>query len=369
MQSRKHIVIDARIRRSSTGRPIDELVKHLQDIDHDNQYTILVQPDDDWQMHSPNFKTLPCPFPQFSINLLHELQFAWKLYRLRPDLVHFGMTQQPLLYFGNIVTYTHDLTMLYHVRRGNTPAIVYWLKMRLYRFLLWWGHRKSKKIITFANKTADEIARLHPFAKKKLVVAYQAPGVAGNIRPKKPKLELGEYIMYQGTAFPHKNLPKLIEAFDTVHEHYPGLNLVFVGKTEKHYLELAEEAKKHPSAKNIIFTGFLPDPESRWVFENAKLYVTPTLMEGIGLTPLEAMDSGTPVLSSNTSVMPEVYGEGALYFDPHDARDIAQKIISVLADDGLRKRLARKGIQQVKKYSWDKFTKANAAVYRSLLAD
>src|SRR5688572_15168850 len=104
MSERKHIVIDARIRRASTGRPLDRLVEHLQDIDAYHRYTILVQPDDPWKMRSPNFHTLPCPFPQFSFNPLHELRFAWQLYRIKPDLVHFGMTQQPLLYFGNIVT-------------------------------------------------------------------------------------------------------------------------------------------------------------------------------------------------------------------------------------------------------------------------
>jgi glycosyltransferase involved in cell wall biosynthesis len=363
----KHIVIDARVRRSSTGRPIDELVNHLQDIDHQNRYTILVQPDDDWKMRSPNFTTLPCPFPQFSLNPLHELRFAWLLYRLKPDLVHFGMTQQPLLYFGNIVTYTHDLTMLYHVRRGGTAAVVYWLKMILYRFQMWWAHRKSKKIITFANMTARDIAKLHPFTKDKLAVTYEAAGVAADLVPQKPKHDFGEYIMYQGTAFPHKNLTKLIEAFDIVHEHYPKLNLVLVGKTEKHYVELAEEAKKHASSANIIFAGFLPDPQSKWTFEHAKLYVTPSLMEGAGLTPLEAMASGTPVVSSNASMMPEFYGQGALYCNPYDAQDIAAKISMVLDDAQLRKDLIAKGAQQVKKYSWAKMAQETLAVYQDLL--
>lgn len=363
----KHIVIDARIRRSSTGRPLNELVNHLQKYDHKNRYTILVQPDDDWQMNSPNFSALPCPFPQFSLNPLHELRFAWRLYRLRPDLVHFGMTQQPLLYFGNIVTYTHDLTMLYHVRRGKTSALTYWLKMSLYRFQMWWAHRKSTRIITFANVTANEIAEMHPFTQSKLAVVYQAPGVSRDLKPQKPSRDFGEYIMYQGTAFPHKNLPMLLRAFDLVHERYPKLNLVLVGKPEKHYASLQEAARRHPSAEHIIFAGFLPDAESRWTFEHARLYVTPTLMEGIGLTPLEAMDSGTPVVSSSASVMPEIYGEGALYCDPHNAKDIADKICMILDDDKLRKELIARGSAQVKKYSWDKMAQETLDIYKSLL--
>lgn len=363
-----HIVIDARIRRSSTGRPLHELVEYLQKFDHTNHYTVLVQPDDEWQMRASNFTTLPCPFPQFSVNPLHELRFARLLYSLKPDLVHFGMTQQPLLYFGNIVTYTHDLTMLYHVRRGSTPLPIYWLKMRLYRFLLWWGHRKSKKIITFAKITAEEIAKLHPFTKDKLVVIYEAPGSAiVDAKPLKPKRDFGTYIIYQGTAFPHKNLPKLVEAFDILHEKYPKLHLVLAGKTEKHYEELAREVKKHPSAKNIIFTGFLLDAESRWAFEHARLFVTPTLLEGAGLNPLEAMACGTAVVASNASVVPEYNGTGAIYFDPHNAADIAAKIGHILDDEAFRKALIAKGLKWVTRYSWDKFAKENLAVYKSLL--
>jgi len=365
----KHIVIDARIRRSSTGRPLNELVNHLQDIDHENRYTILVQPDDDWQMHSPAFSTLPCPFPQFSFNPLNELRFAWQLYRLKPDLVHFGMTQQPLLYFGNIVTYTHDLTMLHHVRRGSTPLPIYWFKMCLYRFLVWWGHRKSKRIITFANTTAKEIAKLQPFTKSKLVVTYEAPGSMQHLTAKKPSRDYGEYVMYLGTAFPHKNLPMLIDAFDIVHATHPKVNLVTVGKKphEKHYEELEENIKHHPSRNNIFVLGFLPDEETKWFYQHCQLYVTPTLIEGAGLTPLEAMSNGAPVVSSNTSVMPELYGKGALYCDPHDASDIAKKICMVLDDERLRNDLIAKGAAQVKKYSWEKMAKETLEVYRSIL--
>lgn len=364
----KHIVIDARIRRSSTGRPLHELVTYLQQIDHNNRYTILVQPNDDWKMSAPNFTTLPCPYPQFSLNPLNELRFALMLYRLKPDLVHFGMTQQPLLYFGNIVTYTHDLTMLFHVRKKSTANGPYWLRIMLYRFLLWWGHRKSKKIITFAKKTAQEIAALHPFTKDRLVVIYEAPGSGiTDSQPVKPKQDFGTYIMYQGTAFPHKNLPALLDAFDILHQQYPKLNLVFSGPQNEHYELLKADAKKHPSFKNMIFAGFLPDAESKWAFQHARLFVTPTLIEGAGLNPLEAMANGTPVVSSNTSVMPEMYGKGAIYFDPYNTKDIAHKISMVLDDPKLRKDLITHGAAQVKKFSWEKFAKENLAVYKQLL--
>src|SRR3989344_5241955 len=100
----KHIVIDNRISRASTGRYSDRLVEHLQAIDQINHYTILIQSSDTWQPTAPNFTTQTCDYDQFSFNPLQQIGFARQLYKLRPDLVHFPMNQQPILYFGDVVT-------------------------------------------------------------------------------------------------------------------------------------------------------------------------------------------------------------------------------------------------------------------------
>jgi glycosyltransferase involved in cell wall biosynthesis len=367
MTERKHIVIDARIRRSSTGRYVDQLVEHLQDIDTYHRYTILVAPDDAWKMKAKNFHPLPCPFPQFSWNPLHEIRFAWQLYRLKPDLVHFSMAQQPLLYFGKIVTTTHDLTMFQFVRRGSTPRPIFWLKMRFYHFLVWWSHHKSGRIIVPTNTTAKEVADFHPFTKKKLVVTYEAVGIPENIRPQQPKGITGDFILYLGTAFPHKNLLRLVEAFDVVQAKHPDLKLVLVGKKEKHYQALEQAIRNHSSAKNIIITGFLPDAEARWAYRHCSVFVQPSLAEGWGLPALEAMANGAPVVSSNASVMPEVYGDAAHYCNPHDPRDIARKIEDVLGNKKLRQQLIETGKQQVKKYSWKQMAQETLTAYKALI--
>jgi glycosyltransferase involved in cell wall biosynthesis len=363
-----HIVIDARIRRASTGRPIHWLIEHLQDIDHTNRYTILVQPDDDWQMHSPTFTTLPCPYPQFSLNPLHQLGFAWQLYRLKPSLVHFTMTQQPLLYFGKIVTMTHDTTMYHFVRQGTTPPVVYHAKMALYKFLVWWSHRKSDRIIVPARTVAEEFIALQPFTEKKMVVTYEAVGVPPNVKSQQPAGIDGDFITYVGTAFPHKNLEKLVEAFDILHTQHPKLQLVLVGKTEKHYEELAEKITQHPSASHIILTGFVSDGELRWILEHCKAYVFPSLSEGFGLPPLDAMTYNAPVVSSNASVMPEIYGDAAHYCNAHDAADIAAKVNDVLRDPRLRQQLIANGKKQIKKYSWQTMAEQTLDVYQDVLA-
>jgi glycosyltransferase involved in cell wall biosynthesis len=365
----RHIVIDARIRRASTGRYIARLLDHLQKIDTFHKYTVLLDPKDDWKPTAPNFHALPCPFPQFSFNPFYELRFAWRLYRLKPDLVHFGMTQQPLLYFGNIVTTTHDLTMLRFVRRGTTSVPVYKLKMGLYRFLLRWCHAKSKRIIVPTEWVAQDVAAFQPSTKRKLVVTYESGELPKTEPAKRPKLiNAGDtFIMYLGTAFPHKNLVKLVKAFDILHQDRPGLKLVLVGKKEKHYEELEQEVLGHPSARNIIITGFLPDEEAKWLYEHCQVYVFPSLSEGFGLPALEAMGYGAPVVSSSATCLPELYGGAAHYFNPRSAKDIAGKIGDVLADKKLRKNLVANGTQQIKKYSWHKMAEETLVIYKDLL--
>lgn len=365
----KHIVIDGRIRRSSTGRPIDRLVEYLQDIDDVHRYTILVQPDDSWKMHAKNFHTVPCDFAQFSLNPLEQLRFTRQLRQLRPDLMHFTMTQQPLPYFGRIVTMTHDLTMLRFIRRGNTPVVIYKLKLGLYRFLMWQSHRKSKRIIVPTKTVAKELARYQPFTKSKTQVIYEACELPTTGPSTKPKEVDGDFIMYVGTAFPHKNLPKLIEAFDILHSERPNLKLVLVGKTEKHYLELQEWVATHPSRKNIIFTGFVPDSSLKWLYTHCNAYVFASLSEGWGLPPLEAMGYGAPVVSSKASVMPEVLGDAAYYFDATKPKDIANKVGDVLSDSKLREKLIGLGHEQVKKYSWHKMAEETLLVYKEVLGE
>lgn len=371
MKKPHHFVIDARIRRTSTGRYVDRLIEHLQNIDNFHRYTILLEPDDPWRPKAKNFKSLPCPYPQFSLNPLHQIGFAWQVYRLKPDMMHFSMTQQPLLYFGNIVTTTHDTTMYHFVRQGDTPLPIYKIKMGLYKFLVWWSHLKSKRIIVPTRTVAEEFIKLQPSIKDKIDVTYEAsepPLKVKAVRP--PQVPAGsQFIMYVGTAFPHKNLALLIDALPGVIKNNPKIKLVLAGKTEKHYKELQEYAASSPASDHVIFTGFVPDESLKWLFENTQAYVFASLSEGFGLPPLEAMQHGAPLVCSRASVMPEVNGKAAHYFDPTSCKDCADKINDVLGDKKLRDQLIKSGREQVKKYSWRKMAEETLTVYKSTVKE
>lgn len=366
----KHIVIDARIRQASTGRYVARLLDHLQQLDTENRYTVLLKPGDPWQPSAQNFRSLECRYAQFSLNPLEQLGFAWQLYRLKPDLVHFTMTQQPLPYFGNIVTTTHDLTMFRFVRRGSTPLPIYTFKMAAYKFLVRWSHKKSKKIIVPTNFVRNDLAAFQPSIKDRVVVTYEASEPMHADRAAQPSV-IGaddQFIMYLGTAFPHKNLYKLVEAFEILKQTHPYLKLVLVGKKEIHYQELEQYAQKQPHAKDIFITGFLPDEEARWLYEHCRVYVFPSLSEGFGLPGLEAIAHGAVVAASDASCLPEVYGPAAHYFDATNPADIAAKVSEVMTDTAVRQQLADAGQAQLAKYSWHHMAEETLDVYKEALA-
>lgn len=364
----KHIVIDARIRRTSgVGRYCDRLLQHLQTVPSDHRFTILLHPDDPWRPRSENFTVVPCPFPQFSFNPLHDLKFAYLLRSLQPDLVHFTMTQQPLTYRGKTVTTTHDLTMLRFIRRGKTPSPVFWIKKLGYRLLFYVGNQKASQIIVPTTFVAEDLALLYPFAKDKTTVTYEAsePPLSG--KAEQPEGLKKSFIMHVGSPFPHKNIRHLVEAFEELLVKYPNLTLVLAGKKEFYFNELEEWAKQRPSYSSIRFTGFIDDSELKWLYENAEVYVMPSLSEGFGLPGLEAMAHGCPLVSSNATCLPEVFGKAAHYFDPYSLPATTAAIEDVLADPALKKKLAANGRKQVLKYSWQTMAEQTHDVYIAAL--
>lgn len=362
-----NIVIDARIRRSSTGRYTDRLLEHLQAAKSDHRFTILLQPDDPWRPRAENFEVVACPFPQFSINPLNELRFTYLLNSLKPDLVHFTMTQQPLFYRGKSITTTHDLTMLRFIRAGRTPKPIFWLKRLGYRLIFYVVHKKTNAVIVPTKFVSEDLSQHLPFTADKITVTYEAsePPVSDEASP--PSGIQKPFIMHVGSPFPHKNIQHLIKAFEQVRQQNPDLTLVLAGKKEFYFEELEKWAKKRPSYESIHFTGFVEDSELKWLYENAEAYVLPSLSEGFGLPGLESMAHDCPLISSNATCMPEVYGDAAVYFDPLDINDMAQAIQKVIGDKKLRKDLIAKGHEQVQKYSWQKMAQQTLRVYNNLL--
>lgn len=173
--------------------------------------------------------------------------------------------------------------------------------------------------------------------------------------------------MHVGSPFPHKNIERLVEAFAILKQAHPKLQLVLAGKKEHYFEQLQKWASDKEHFADIVFTGFIPDEELKWLYQNAEAYVLPSLSEGFGLPGLEAMAHGCPVVSSNATCLPEVYGDAAHYFDPEDTDDIATKVAHVISDENKRKDLIQKGYIQLKKYSWKRMAEQTLEVYNNVL--
>ncbi len=346
---------------------MDRLLQHLQVLDTKNHYTLLLRPDDDWQPTASNFTTLICRYRQFSFNLLDQITFARYLKKLKPDLVHFGMApQEPLFYGGKRVTTLHDLTMLRFARAGSLPRWLHFIRMIGYRILLRLSLRKATRIIVPTEFVKQDVINYLPMISRNVVTTLEASEPPLEADAVKPEQVSDSFILYVGSAFPHKNLPFLVDSLPEI-VGQPDLKLVMAGKKEYYYRKLDKYIGTKSYSNRIITPGFVTDAELKWLYENCSAYVFPSLSEGFGLPGLEAMVHGAPVVSSNATCLPEVYGDSALYFDPKNVDDMASKISSVLTDKKLRDELITKGYKQAAKYSWQKMAQQTLDVYNEVL--
>lgn len=361
------IVLDARELRTSSGRYVERLLHYLQEIDAANKYVVLLKPKDmeNWKPISKNFRTLPCPYKEFTFG--EQIGMLKQVRALKPDLVHFAFTQQPVLYRGPVVTTVHDLT----TARFNNPSknwFVFKIKRWVYRGVIYVVAHKSKAIITPTEYVKEDLAKYAKINSRKIAVTYES---ADPLSGKCKSVELPgmrndkPFIMYVGRPNPHKNLNRLVAAFSVLQKERPDLQLLLVGKEDDNYRKLKRYVKKL-GIEGVVFGGFVPDDQLRWLYEKTSAYVFPSLSEGFGLPGLEAMVHGAPLVSSNATCLPEVYGEAAQYFDPLDVNDIAKNIGKVLDSPELRKSLIHKGKLQAAKYSWKKMAEETLAAYERL---
>lgn len=356
------IVIDARESGTSTGRYVDKLIENLAEIaPADLEFIVLTKtPRRDYlKKIAPNFEVIVSDFKEFTFD--EQLGFARQLYSLRPDLVHFSMTQQPLLYLKRSVTTVHDLTTL----RFTNPAknwLVYKIKQQVYNFVLLWAAHKSKRLIAISEYVKRDLARHTWVRLAKIDVIYEAADkITGSPKPM-ANLKNKQFLMYVGRPQPHKNLPRLIKAFENLQRSHPDLCLVLAGRKDAVYEKLARS-----TTPNLIFTDFISDAQLKWLYENCAAYIFPSLSEGFGLPGLEAMMHGAPVVASNCTCLPEVYGKGAHYLDPRDVGDMTKQIERVLNEPALRNELIKAGHTQAQKYSWRDTAKQTLEFYRRAL--
>lgn len=359
------IVIDARELRTSTGRYIERLLHYLPDIDAENDYVVLLKPKDiaGWRTKNEHWQVVECPHKEFTF--AEQLAFKRQLDGLKPDLVHFGKDHQPILYRGRTVTTMHDLTTA-RFRNPAKPWLVFKFKQLVYKQVIRIVAKKSKQILTPSAFVKNDMVTFTHVSPDKITVTHEAADPIVASPAPLPDLQNKQFIMYVGRPTPHKNLERLIEAFTLLRANHPALHLVLAGKTDANYQRTAALVQARGIA-NVIFTDFVSEGELRWLYEHCAAYVFPSLSEGFGLPGLEAMQHGAPVVSSNATCLPEVYGDAAHYFDPLSVQAIADAINEVITDQDLRTRLIAAGHAQAASYSWQRMAEQTLAVYQTAL--
>ena len=360
----KHIVIDARTINSSTGRYVERLLHYLQEIDKVNKYSVLIRSKDKnyWNPTADNFAVVSANFGNYSIG--EQIGLKKLLDKLSPDVVHFCMPQQPVLYTGAHITTIHDLTLL-KTYNSNKNWLVFHFKQFVGWFVFKYVINSSKFIITPTKFTKKSLLKFAKVPSKKIVVTPLAADIFID-KLTEYKHPFKQFILYVGQQSDYKNIRRLGDAHQQLLKQYPDLGLVLVGKKDASAIS-NENYFNGKNYRNILFTGFLPDQQRDWLYTKTSAYVFPSLMEGFGLPGLEAMGYGAPIISSNATCLSEVYGDAAHYFDPNDTNDMARAINDVLTDKNLRNGLVKKGYLQIKKYSWQRTAQQTHRVYENAL--
>jgi len=230
------------------------------------------------------------------------------------------------------------------------------------------GIKRASHIIAVSQHTRDDLIKYLKIPDGKISVVYN--GVDHNIfKPYNTKLLDKPYILYVGSERPRKNLGQLFEAFAKLKDEFSELQLVKIGiagRSPKYRRDTMKKLASLGITGRVTFIGYASESDLAHYYSSALLLAYPSLYEGFGLPPLEAMACGCPVVTSNTSSLPEVVGEAGIMVDPHDTDSLTQAMRQVLIDSELRDNMIRKGLEQSKKFSWEKAAERTLEVYNKV---
>jgi glycosyltransferase involved in cell wall biosynthesis len=374
-----HIVIDARrVRDFGIGTYIRSLVHALGAIDHSNRYTLISAAAEMRTLTGlpENFRTASYPRPDS--DPLDHFAFPAFLRSLSSDLVHVPLNRVPLAMVRPYVVTVHDLSSILFDAHGSE-----W-QMGWRRFLLRRGVMRASRVIAVSEATRRDLQNLLAVPLENVRRVYNAPDPGflahsnGAVEEKQRILERYQinypFLLYAGNIRPHKNVPRLVEAFAVVrdqlssHPVYKDLRLIIIGDTISLYPSVRQAVIKSRAEAVVRFLGFVPFDTLRCFYEAASAFVFVSRYEGFGLPPLEAMACGTPVVTSNVSSLPEVVGDSAVQVNPENVFEIARGIREVLLDEELRSSLIRCGREQAARFSWERTAREVLQIYREACA-
>lgn len=358
-----HIGIDAsRIttkQRTGTENYTYQLIRALAEVDRTNHYTLYFNriPAIPPVSHS-NFSNRSIPMPR----LWTQVRLALEMRQYPPDLLFIPAHTLPYLRPKKIKTVVtiHDLGVEFLKEYHQFPHKLYLNKSTVY------ASKHADGIIAVSQSTKNDLISKLGTDPNKIQVIYEGfdhshyyPRENKEILKIKDKLNInGDYLLFVGTIQPRKNLQRLIEAFDMATKKYKkelgDLKLIIAGKKGWLYEDILDAPAKLDISDRVKFVGHVLDQDLPALYSGAKAFMFPSLYEGFGLPVLEAFATEIPVLTSNTSSLPEVAGEGAILVDPNSTEEIAEGIYQIVTKDSLREQILFESKKQLNKFSWKK---------------
>ncbi len=360
------------------GRYAAELLAALAALDGDDRFCAFYYAPRGDERPEPPLDRLPAQTVRLSakpwrMSVLLAYLAGLNMDRWLPsgDLFHATDHLLPPLGASASVFTIHDLIFRFYPEY-HLPLNRWYLSLMLPRFM-----RRADAIIAVSENTRRDVTRLMQIPADKITVIYE--GVNPSFRPVRDAAELvrvreryrlpGRYVLYLGTIEPRKNLVTLLEAYRALLAREKDMpDLVIAGRKGWLYQPVFDRVRELGLAPRVRFTDWIASDDAPALLSAADVFVFPSLYEGFGLPPLEAMACGTPVICSNASSLPEVVGEAGVLFDPQDPGALAGALARVLADESLRAELRERGLAQAARFSWERAARETLAVYRQAAA-
>jgi glycosyltransferase involved in cell wall biosynthesis len=364
-----HIGIDARFwNETGVGRYTRNLISQLQHLDTKNTYTLYTisknVPSLKKELTNPNFYIKTADIKWHTIK--EQVEFPKILQKDRLDLVHFPYFSVPIFYNRPYVITIHDL-ILHHFPTGEAstlPLPIYRIKHAAYMTIIQKAAQNAKKVIAVSKATKEEIIDHLKIPAEKVDVIYE--GVDKSLTVDKIHSKKSNDILHVGNLYPHKNMDRLLAAMQILVEKKIDMRLLIVGRKDYFYKKFSDKVKANGLDDLIIFKGEVSDKELSELYQSVAATIVPSLMEGFGLPALEAMANRCLILSSDIPSLKEVCKDAAIYFEPLDAKDIAQKITDTLEmSESDKKKKTEVGYNRAQQFTWEKMGNETRKVYES----
>lgn len=360
------------------GTYIRNVVRALAKVDQQDEFVLIGDAERSFDMSRlpKQFRAVPLPDPVNSTRGYFALRRC--LREERCDLLHIPTLFRlpPYLPPCPLIVTVHDV-LDYMYRATNGSGVRGSVNFYCTRYVL----QHAARILAVSNFTKNDVARLFNIPFNRIEVLYNAIDerfLLGHATEQEREFIRERYqvnypfVLYAGRISPHKNVVRIIEAFSALktelarEDQLPDLKLIIIGDEVSRHPDLRRTVIRSGVQNDVRFLGFVPIDVLRIFYDAAKLFVFPSLYEGFGLPPLEAMAHGTPVVTSNASSLPEVVGNAAIMVNPENVFDIMRAMQRALTDQGLREKLKARGYEQVRRFSWEESTRRLAQVYEAI---